>query len=160
MLTWLTGRIAQYVAGGLLLVALAASGLAWYWHGRVADVEAERDAARATAAELLSATIAKDGTIAELQKAVDEWRALVPTADTVNAAARRAEATAIAVEARARALNAREEADRARPDCAALLAADLAGVCPAIAGGVRARAADRYARGSDPRARAGGGTPP
>lgn len=160
MLSWLTGRIAAYVAGGLLLAAITASGVAWWQWSRAAGLEVERDAARADAAEALAAATAKDFTIGELRTALDQWRALVVPADTINAAARRTETAAAAVEARARALNAREEADRARPDCAALLAADLAGACPAIAGGVRERAARRDARGPDPGARAGGEAAP
>ena len=139
MLGWILGRLPTLsailagIAGAALLAAL-------FEHARVARVVYERNTARDEVQRQALALSSKDAAIAALEAAVEKWQKLVTPATDVTEAARRANAAAASLEAQSKKLATREAADHAKPDCAALLAADVGSVCPAIANGVRERA--------------------
>jgi hypothetical protein len=135
-----------YVAG-VLLLALLSVGIAWRVEvSRLATRTTERDAARTEVTRLQAAINGKDATIAAQSKAIDLWQAQATPTKAMEDAAARTEAAAKLIEDRARSLSAAEVKDRANPDCAALLAMDIARLCPATADSVRTRA-----RGGVPR---------
>jgi hypothetical protein len=143
-----------HIAGGLLLVVLACV-IGWRIEaGRLATRTTERDQALAEVTRLKAAVTGKDATIAAQAKSIEQWQAQATPAKAMADAAVRAAAAAEQVAARTAALNQAEVKDRANPDCAAVLAIDLARVCPAIAAGVRTRAAGGVRRptGGDPSA--------
>lgn len=153
----LLGRFLPHIAGGLLL-ALAAMTIAWRVQtGRLEDRTRERDQALGQVTQLLAAAKGKDTTIAALEASAEAWRKLATTSEAMKAAADLVDATRKTIEARASALAAAEERDRANPDCAALLALDIARACPAIAAGVRTRAAASGVRGPPDRGAGAGG---
>lgn len=140
MFAWIAGKVTAYVAGGLALAAIVAGGLAWHWHGEVAELELSLRDARDEVQRQADALTSKDSALAALEAAVAEWRAIATSSDDMKQAADRATVAAGVLEQRAAELARAEAPDRANPDCAALLATDLSRVCPAIARGVRERA--------------------
>lgn len=139
----LLGRFLPYIAGGLVLALLVTTGLWRFEAHRVTTVKGERDAALHQVTELTAAVSGKDSTIAALQASAEAWQKLATPAEAMKAAADRVDAAAQQIEARSRALTPAEVKDHANPDCAALLAMDIARMCPGIAAGVRERAAHR-----------------
>lgn len=156
MLKLLMGKALPWVGGGLLLALIAASLTAAYQMHRVGELEGEIHTARTELQRaqdaLRDTNAANDG----LRAAVDQWRALATPAADVKAAAEEATAAARRIEDRAGELARQEEPDLALPDCAALLRVDLAAVCPAIARGMRERAARGLPRPDDRGAGRGG----
>lgn len=153
----LAGRALPWIGGGLVLALAVTGGWGAYQASKREDAEAALLAARS---ELQRANDAlRDTNTANdaLSDAVDKWRALATPSEDVKAAAEAATAAANRIAARSAELRQDEETDRANPDCAALLAVDLARACPAIARGMRERAARGVPRSDDRGASPGGG---
>lgn len=138
-MNWLLGKL-PWVSIGLAVALLAAIGFGKYEASRAGELEIERNDARNQVQVLASTNAGNQTAIAALQGAVEKWQKLAQPSVDMMAAAERAAAAAKDLEARSRALATREKADHAKPDCAALLALDIGGACPAIADGVRSRA--------------------
>lgn len=135
------GPFLKYIAGGLLLALIVVGVALRVQSGRLAERTRERDAATAQVSQLRQAATGKDQTIAALRTAAEAWRSLTTPAESMNAAAGRAEQAARDLAARAAELRTEEAKDREDPDCRAVLALDLARACPAISAGLRQRAA-------------------
>lgn len=128
----------QLLGGVLVLAALGWLGLIVKgWHH---DATVELPRALASIEQLRTAVQGKDSTITALEKSVTAWQALATPADSFDAAVARLDQAAQRLNDRERALANMEARDREKPDCAALLATDIARVCPAIAAGMRDRA--------------------
>lgn len=151
----LLAKALPWIGGAMLLLVIALGGVAAHQKARADDAEAAlrtaRDELQSAQGKLSDTNAAND----VLREAVDEWKALATPAADVKAAAEEATAAAKRIEARADELDRLEEPDRANPDCAALLRVDLAAVCPAIARGMRERAARGVPRPGDRDAGAG-----
>lgn len=128
----------RLAGAGIALAGLA--WLGWIIAGWRHDALVELPRARASLEQLQVAVSGKDDTIAALEASVVAWKALATPADHMDAAVAAVTDAADKLNARARALQSAEVRDRENPDCAALLAMDIARVCPAVAAGVRQRA--------------------
>lgn len=127
----------QYLYLGAALAALVAVGTIAYQHrvingleadnavlkGQVQDKDATIDAQSHGIAEMIKAATASEAALKAAGDTIDTYNALL--------AAERAKR------------NAKVEKDYALPDCAALLATDLAAVCPAHAQRLRDAATNR-----------------
>lgn len=139
-MNWILGPVLKYIAAGLLVALLLALAALKIQSNRLETRTDERDLAQREANQLRAAVSGKDDTIAALQSANEQWRALSIPADAMNQAAERTEKAAKLIEDRTRALTPSEVRDHANPDCAALLALDIARSCPGHAFSVRQRA--------------------
>lgn len=131
----------RYLIPGLLVALLGALAFGAVQSSRIGTVKAQKRALEAEYGALLDSTTGKDATIARLEKGIGD--ALVAAAE----AQAKVDAAAVAITnyrglivAQAKALQDAERADDGKPDCEALLATDLATVCPARADGLRQRA--------------------
>jgi len=131
----------QYLIPGLGVALLGALAFGAIQTARVGTAKANLKALQTEYAVLLDATAGKDDTIARLEAGVAQARSVA--ADSAAAVARAAIALGnyqALIAAQAKALKEAEKADDTNPDCEALLASDIAALCPARAAGLRDRA--------------------
>jgi hypothetical protein len=129
--------INRYIYIGIGVTALLAIGAITYQYRVINSLQAEKAVLTAEAARRDTLIDAQNAGIAGLEKAAAESATALEAAgdriDTLN--------TKLAAERSKR--NAAVEKDYVRPDCVALLATDLAAVCPAHAQRLRDAAAIR-----------------
>lgn len=137
---FLTLKFSAWLGVAAIIVALFVLNAMLY--SRIEVLQAEN---KTLAAEASSAATANDGqraTIAAMRAALEQWTALYDAqAERATMALRSAENAGIALRNTERKLTELEKKDYASPDCNALLATDFAAACPAMAAGLRERAA-------------------
>lgn len=136
--------LTKYLTAGLGVALLGALAFGAIQTSRVGTVKAEKRALEIEYGDLLESTIGKDTTIERLETAVAALR-LAAQADQDRL---RVAATAIVsyrdiLAARDAQLDDLSRGDYDKPDCAALLAMDIAAVCPGVARSLRERAEGR-----------------
>lgn len=145
ILKLLCGPFGTYalIAVGAMMLGLGAYGT--YQHVQLKASRTELASSKRDLQIAMRAVISKDATIAKQSSALDQWRSVANArAASEQEAVKRVQQSKYDAFVANQKLHELEKQDYALPECAKYLAIDVAATCPAMAAGVRQRAASGF----------------